>query len=209
MVEHDELKDFMGTMKWSSDFLYNVLIKREAERKLLLFYSLGMLSEQYIQMSEDALKKGDDYAAPYYANKAEEIRQACRDIFGSTPEKEYYHPMPYKVPRWYNGSVNPSEVAKFSEFCVANIAPDEEVLKDEKLLYAALRDEFKSHRRTGHDISGVEATYTAVLRERFKMLANKPPKLDGVYEMMLLLDVVDEILEVLKHPELAKKEMEE
>ncbi|MEM0372650.1 MAG: hypothetical protein QXO69_02300 [archaeon] len=200
MIDTRSLDSVLKAMKVTSDYLFNVLLKRDQEQKLLVFYSLGFLADQYLRMSEDALKKGGEYQAAYFANKAEEIRQATKDIFGDLPEREYYKSLPYKTPKWYHGSMHPEQVIKLAQFCVANIQPDEEIMNDEKALYAVLREEFKEHRRAMHDASGLEYQYLTVLRERFKKLADKPPKLGGVYEMLLLLDVVDQIQEMLKAP---------
>lgn len=209
MVDASDLNEVMKAMKVSSDFLFNILLKRDQEQKLLVFYSLGFLADQYLKMSEDALKKGEEYQAAYFTNKAEEIRQATKDIFGDVPEREYYKALPFKIPKWYRGSMKPEQTVQLAQFCVANIQPDEEVMGDEKLLYSTLRGEFKEHRRTLHDASGLEYQYLAVLRDRFKKLADKPPKLGGVYEMLLLLDVVDQIQEMLKAPPKEGEEIDE
>lgn len=215
MVELKELDFVLKQAKIGSDFFLNTVIKRNQEEKLLIFYSMGFLADQYISMSEDSLKKGEEYQATNFANKAEEIRQATKDIFGDVPEREYYKAIPFKIPRWYSGSMHPEQVVQLAQFCVSNVQPEEDVMSDEKLLYATIRGKLKEHRRAFHDASGLEYQCISVLRERFKMLADKPPKLMGIYEMLLLLDVVDQVLDMVKNPkpedqgEIAEEEPDE
>lgn len=209
MVNSNAIQDILGTMKVSADFLTNLFYHRDSEKKLLVFYSFAYLSDKYIKMSEESMKKKADYEVIYFASKAEEIRQSTMDIFGEYPEKEYYRSMPFKIPRWYRGKTIPMQIMQFAEFCAENVQPDPEVIQDEKILYTTLREMFKSHRHTFEDLSGVGASVISVLRERYKRLIDKPPKLGGIYEMMLLMDVIEEVLKMLKNPQEMQEESDE
>ena len=68
------------------------------------------------------------------------------------------------------------------------------ILQDGKELMQEIVRLFKQERT----LIGIEKKYVDTLIKRYKKLADKPPKLGGVYEMMLLLIAVKEIEETLK-----------
>ena len=187
MINPEDFDEIMYRLKLRSSDLVSGFLG-ENDKKAMIFYSLGFLADMYGDAADDLLKKGEEYAATYYSNKFTKVRQFCEEVFESVPEKEYYHTgITYKaVP--YRTKLPLEQVQQFAQFAAANVQPDKEVLQDEKQLIPEIKRLLKKH-----DKLGIEAKYVEVLRKQFKELINKPPKLDMVYELLLLLDNIDMI----------------
>ena len=204
MINPDDFEEIMHRLKMRSSDLASMFLG-ENDKRALIFYSLGFLADMYGDAADDLLKKGDDYAATYYSNKFTKIRQFCEEIFESVPEKEYYKKLTYKaVP--YKTKISIKQLQQFAQFAAANVQPDSEVLQDEKLLIPEIKKLLKKH-----DKLGIESKYVEVLRKQFHELINKPPKLDMVYELLLLLDNIDSIRQMAqeKDKQEASKEKQE
>ena len=198
MINPEDFDEIMYRLKLrSSDLLSGFL--GENDKKAMIFYSLGFLADMYGDAADDLLKKGEDYAATYYSNKFTKVRQFCEEVFENVPEKEYYHTgITYKaVP--YKTKLPLEQIQQFAQFAAANVQPDSEIVKDEKLLIPEIKKLLKKH-----DKLGIESKYVEVLRKQFNELINKPPKLDMVYELLLLLDNIDMIRKMAEEKE--KKE---
>ena len=194
MINPEDFNEIMHRLKMRSSDLISPLLN-ENDKKAIIFYSLGFLADMYGDAAEDLLKKGEDYAATYYSNKFTKIRQFCEEVFNQTPEKEYYHKITYKqVP--YKTKMPIEQIQQFAQFAAANVQPDSEVVQDEKLLIPEIKKLLKKH-----DKIGIEGKYVEELRKEFKQLINKPPKLDTIYELLLLLENIDMIRQMAKQKE--------
>ncbi len=203
MIDFDKLTSLLAEMKLQSDKLASALRLKKHDKEMLIFYALGFLADNYIQMAEDFLKKGREYEATYFTAKAEEIRQVCLDVFEDLPERDYYKGLYFKAPK-VRTSLDHAQLQQLGQFCAANIMPDEEVMKDPELLVSEVRRLLKKHGDLLH-AGGIEARMIEVLKKRFKQLVEKPPKLSGVYEMLLVLENVEKIQEMLKEKEAEKR----
>ncbi|MFH0987058.1 MAG: hypothetical protein V1911_03355 [Candidatus Micrarchaeota archaeon] len=190
MREFGDLSDLIGTMKVSAEQAVLMMDRGEEDKKMLLFYSLGYLSDMYIEMAEDALKKGEEYPATKYSAKAEEIRQVCISVFGKAPEQEYYKGTQFKIER-ARTALPIEQIMQIAQVCASNIQPDQEIVQDPKEIISAINELFRIHPRIG-----VETKLLDVLKKKFSQLKDKPPKLEGVYEILLLLKNVNEIQRV-------------
>ncbi len=202
MIEPDDFEEILHRLKMHSSDLASVFLG-EDDKKAVIFYSLGFLADMYGDAAEDLLKKGEDYAATYYSNKFTKIHQFCEEVFDDVPQKEYYHrQLTYKaVP--YKTKMPLEQIQQFAQFAAANVQPDSEVLQDEHLLISEIKKLLKKHDRLG-----IEAKYVEVLRKQFKELINKPPKLDMVYELLLLLENIEMIQKMAREKEKEQKQQQ-
>lgn len=186
MVTKEEFDEILYRVKLHSSDVASMMLN-ENDKKLLLFYSLGFLADMYGDASDDLLSKGESYGATYYADKSTQIRQFAVDVFGMSPQKEYYKKTPFKALRVKTNSPV-AEIQQLAQFAAANVHPDQEILKDEDLLIPTIRKMFKEHNKIG-----IEFKYVEILRKTFNSLIDKPPKLEMVYELLLVLENVDMI----------------
>ena len=186
MVTKEEFDEILHRIKLHSSDVASMMLK-ENDKKLLLFYSLGFLADMYGDSADELLAKGEDYGATFYAGKATQIHQFAFDVFGMAPQKEYYKKTPFKA---LNVKTNSpvAEIQQLAQFAAANVHPDQEIIQDEDLLIPAIKKMFKDHNKFG-----IEFKYVEVLRKTFHKLINKPPKLEMVYELLLVLENVDMI----------------
>jgi|GEM_PF-3186940 len=201
MIEPGDFEEVMHRLKMRSDDLLSVFLN-ESDKKAVIFYALGFLADMYGDAAEDLLKKGEDYAATYYSNKFTKIHQFCEEVFNELPEKEYYKKLTYK-PVHYATKLPIEQIQQFAQFAAANVQPDSEIVKDEKLLIPEISKLLKKH-----DKLGIESKYVEVLRKQFHELINKPPKLDMVYELLLLLDNIDMIRKLAEEKEKKQEHVE-
>lgn len=182
-------EDFVEKIRKESLELKDFLLHTEPEKKLLLFYSMGFLSDSYSMMAEEALKKNKEYEATYFSGKAAEVRQACNDIFGDFPEKEYYKELEYKIPKWANFKTPIEQIQQIAAFCATNLQISPETASDSKTLIKEVVELMKGHKRTG-----IERKYITVMKKKYEELKNKPAKMGTLYEMLLLLINVKQVI---------------
>lgn len=174
--------------------LKEFFLKGEPEKRLLLFYALGYLSDNYSQMSEDALKKKKDYEANHFSQKASEVLQTCDEIFDESPEREYYRELEYKIPKWAKFKTPIEQIQEVAKFCALNLPLDPDVLSNTKLLTGEIQKFLKDYKVK----TGVESKYLEVLSEKFRGLREKPAKMSTLYEMLMLLDNVNQVIAMME-----------
>lgn len=191
-------QDFVEKLFRETKEIRNIVLFRQAEKRLLIFYSLGFLSDNYSEAAEEAMKKKADYEATFFSAKASEIRQACDDIFDEFPDKEYYRELEYKVPKWASVKTPPEKIQEIAAFCATNLALDPDVVSNSRALFNDVKTRLRKAR-----VTGIDGKYVSVMKKRFKALKDKPAKMGTLYEMVLLLENINQIIKVMK--EEAKK----
>lgn len=195
-------EDFVGKIRRESLELKDFLLHTEPEKKLLLFYSMGFLSDNYSIMAEESLKEDKEYEATYFSGKATEIRQACNDVFEDFPQKEYYKELEYKIPKWANYKTSVEQIQQIASFSATNLQINPEAASDSKTLVKEVNELMKGHKRTG-----IERRYISIMKKKFDELKNKPAKMSTLYEMLLLLINVKQVIFLMSGKE--EKEEEE
>jgi hypothetical protein len=176
------------------------LVQREADRKLLVFYSLGFLSDNYAEMTEDALKAKKDYEATYFSARASEIRQFCEDVFKDFPQKDYYRELEYKIPRWGKIMTPIEQLQEIANFVATNLPLDSDILSNSKELQKEVGDKLKKLPTP----TEVDAHYIQTLKQRYRELRDKPSKLGAAYELILLIENVHEVVKMLSEEQKKK-----
>ncbi len=196
----DKVNEVLGEMKLQSEKVAESLLLKKQDKELIFFYALGFLAENYVKMAEEYLKQGGDYEPTYFSAKAEEIRQICSDVFGRIPEREYYKSLYYKAVPGARTAMPLQQIQQLAQFAAANVLPDQEVSQEPELLARTVRELLKKHGNLLHS-TGIEARLINVLNARFKKLREKPSKMSGLYEVLLLWENVEKIIEMLKEKE--------
>ncbi len=196
----DAFEQLVDEFKIETLTVADFMMQREADRRLLIFYALGFLSDGYSKQAEEALKAKKDYEATYFSGKASEVRQFCTDVFKDFPQREYYRELEYKIPRWGKIASPIEQIQEIANFSATNIPIDADVLSNSKQLYEEVNDLLKKMPTP----TEIDALYIKQLKERFRELRDKPAKLGTVYELALLLDNIHEVIKMMSEEQKKK-----
>jgi hypothetical protein len=190
-IDLDFVDSFIEKLRLEARAAKSFLKYREPDQRMLLYLSLGFLSDSYLQAAEEALKQGKGYEATHFTAKATTIRNVTHDTFGEVPEKDYYTGL-YKVPKDIVTGMPNEQLQAMAQFCAGNIEMDENLLQDSKALGEELKKQFKVRR------SGIMLKYENVLRKAFNAVKEKPTKWGDIYELFLLLTNISMIMEAME-----------
>lgn len=194
----DLLDKFVEGLDKQARALKSFLKYREPETRITIFFAFGLLADQYLALSEDALKKGKGAEATYFSGKAAAVRQYTADVFKEAPEKDYYTGI-YKIPEDIVLSVKPEKILQVAQFCVSNIELPRvagEPAADAAGTAPAIRAELTKILRTQKTL-GVFGKFSEVLLTAAKKQEN-PDKLQTIFECAVLLSNVQQTSQALK-----------
>lgn len=181
--------------------LKNFLIQKSPDRKLLLYFSLGYLSDMYLDHAEQMMKQGKRMESNHFTGKATQIREITRHIFGQTPDKDFYTDQ-YEVPESWSPELREEEIAELAQFCVSNL-PETPQVRDPNQLEDIIREKLSEYGKRGINRRFVIQIEKAL--ERW----NSPHKLMTLLELTFLLDNINQVLEEIKEETQAEEEESE
>lgn len=186
----DMLDDFVEKLNAKALKLKSMIKYREPEVRVTTFFAFGMLADQYLAMSEEAIKQGKSYEATYFSGKAAVIRQYTADVFKEAPEKDYYTGL-YKIPKDLILETKPEELMQVAQFCVSSIEMPE-VENAAPKIHAEID---KILRKQTH--FGIFGKFAEVLMKAAHGIES-PDKLQTVLECALLLSNLQQTVLALK-----------
>lgn len=181
--------------------LKNFLLQKSPDRKLLLYFSLGYLSDMYLDHAEQMMKKGRGFEADHFTGKATQIREITRHIFGQTPNKDVYTET-LETPEKWQPNLSEQEIQEMAQFCVSEL-PETPQIRDVEKLREVITEKLGQYRKRG------------IVRKFVKQIKksldrwNNPNKLSTLLELMFLLDNVNEVLEAIKEETQEEEEEQE
>lgn len=197
MVDVTDVKEFLERLSDQAESLITFVQRVDVESKLLLYFSLGAMSDQYTAMSEELLRQKKTAEASYYTGKAVVVRRLAHDLFKEVPEKDYYTNM-FNLPKGM-GKIDDALIAELhqvAQFCVEKVEPDKGIMENAGDMYPKVRDYLRSIKARG-----ILDSFRDILVAAAREYKDKPHKLESVYELGLLVENVATILKVLKEEE--------
>jgi len=191
-------KEIMKELKSKPRDLKNLLLRKSPDRKLLLYFSLGYLSDIYMDNAEQMMKQGKSIERDYFNRKSMQIKNISRKVFGQSPNKDIYTGE-FKVPNGWAVKMEKGEIDQLAQFCVQNLpeAPD---LRDPEDIQEFITEKLKTYKKTG-----VVRKFVKEIKDTMKNTKN-PTKLLTLLELTFLLENVNEVLEAIKEEQKEEKE---